>query len=79
MAKISDHDFSKESIQSQEFLEEVKKIFNNGTMEIDFTAASEPAYEAPTEPRLVLSVFGSQYRLYLGVNTTWYYVTLTAL
>lgn len=79
MTKISDHDFSKESVQQQEFLEEVRNVFNNGTVEIDFTSSTSPDYSAPIEPRLVLSVFGGQIRLYLGVNSVWYYATLTAL
>lgn len=79
MAKVQDHDFTKESIQSQEFLEDVRKILNNGLVEIEYTASSEPDYDAPSETRFVLSTFGTQYRLYVSVNGAWYYSTLTAL
>ncbi len=79
MAKIQDHDFSKEPVQQQEFLEDVRKILNNGLFEIEFTSSGEPDYDAPSETRFVLSVFGGQLRLYVSANAQWYYVALTAL
>ena len=79
MAKVQDHDFSKESIPVQEFLEDVRKILNNGTFEIEFTASTSPDYDAPAETRFVMSVFGGQLRLYISANSQWYYVSLTAL
>ncbi len=79
MAKIQDHDFSKESVQQQEFLDDVRKILNNGLVEIEFTSSSEPDYTAPSETRFVLSIFGAQFRLYVSVNAQWYHTTLTAL
>lgn len=77
MAKIQDHDFSKESIQVQEFLEDVRTILNSGTMEIEYTSSSAPDYDAPAETRMVVSTFGAQYRLYVSANSSWYYVTMT--
>lgn len=79
MAKVQDHDLSKESLQVQEFFEDVRKILNLGTFEIEFTASSQPDYDAPSETRFVLSVFGGQFRLYISANSQWYYVTLTSL
>lgn len=79
MAKIQDHDFSKESVQIQEFLEDVRKILNKGLMEIEFTASTSPDYSAPSETRFVMSIFGAQRRLYISANSQWYYVTLSVL
>ena len=79
MARIADHDLTKDSIQIQEFAEEVRKIFNNGLYEIQVTSSSEPDYDAPSEPTIVLSLFGSQYRIYFGYNGDWYYATLTKI
>jgi len=77
MSKLSDYDLTKESIQVQEFSDDVRRIVNNGLFEIQVTASSAPTYAAPDEPQLVLSIFGAQYRLYVSYLGTWYYVTLT--
>jgi DNA-binding IclR family transcriptional regulator len=79
MTRLSDSDLTKESIQVQEFSDEVKRIINNGLYEIQVTAASAPTFDAPQEPTLVFSVFGAQYRLYIGYLGVWYYITATAL
>lgn len=79
MTRLSDSDLTKESIQVQEFSDEVKRIINNGLYEIQTTAAASPTYDAPQVPTLVLSVFGGQIRLYVGYLGTWYYAALTAL
>ena len=79
MTKMADHDLTKESIPMQEFSDEVTKILNNGLYEIQVTTASQPAFDAPDEPTLVLSIFGAQYRFYVGYNGVWYYATLTAV
>lgn len=78
MTRISDHDMTRESLQVQEFTDEVKRIVNNGLYEIQVTASSAPDYDAPAEPTMVLSIFGAQFRLYVGYNNQWYYTTLTA-
>lgn len=79
MTKVSDNDLTKESLQIQEFSDEVRKVINNGLYEIQVTTSSEPDYDAPVEPTLVLSLFGAQYRIYFGYNSSWYYVALTKL
>ena len=79
MSRLSDSDLTKESIQVQEFSDEVKRIINNGLYEIQTTAASSPTFDAPDEPTLVFSVFGGQIRLYIGFLGTWYYVNFTTL
>lgn len=79
MTRISDHDLTKESLQTQEFADEVRQIINTGTYEIQVTASGAPDYDAPAEPTIVLSLFGAQYRVYFGYNQQWYYVNLTAL
>jgi len=77
MSKLSDYDLTKESIQVQEFTDDVRKIMNNGLYEIQVTAAAAPTFTAPSEPTIVLSIFGAQYRLYVGYLGTWYYATLS--
>jgi len=79
MTRLSDSDLTKESIQVQEFSDEVKRIINNGLYEIQTTAASSPTYDAPQVPTLVFSVFGGQIRLYVGYLGNWYYAAFTAL
>jgi len=77
--KLSDHDLTKESLQIQELGQELRSIINNGLYEVEVTSAGEPAYDAPDEPRIVLSLFGAQRRVYFGYLGSWYYVSLTAL
>ena len=77
MSRIQDVDLSKESLQLQELLDNLKVILNNGNLEIEVTAASAPAYTAPNVTQLVLSIYGSQYRLYCSFMGNWYYTTMT--
>lgn len=79
MARLSDNDLTKESLQVQEFSDEVRSIINNGRYEVQVTASTSPDYDAPNEPTIVLSIFGAQYRIYFGYLGVWYYATLTAL
>lgn len=79
MTRLSDSDLTKESIQVQEFSDEVKRIINNGLYEIQTTAASSPTFDAPQVPTLVFSIFGAQRRLYIGYLGAWYYVSFTPL
>lgn len=79
MAKIQDFDLTKERLEVQEFADEVRKLLNNGNMEIDVTAASSPAFAAPQETKFVLSIFGVQYRLYISYLGDWYYTPMTKL
>lgn len=77
--KLSDHDVSRESLPVQELTAELRNILNNGLYEVEVTSSSQPDYDAPDEPRVVLSLFGAQYRLYIGYLGDWYYTTLTKL
>lgn len=79
MTRIADHDLIRESLQMQEFADEIRRIINNGLYEVQVTASGEPDYDAPVEPTIVMSLFGAQYRIYFGYNEQWYYATLTAL
>ena len=79
MAKIQDHDVTKERIEMQEFVDEVRSLLNNGNVEIDVTSASSPAFSAPNETKFVLSIFGTQYRLYISYLGDWYYTTFAKL
>jgi hypothetical protein len=79
MAKVQDHDVTKERLELQEFVDEVRSILNNGNVEIDVTSASSPAFDAPNETKTVLSIFGAQYRLYISYLGDWYYTTMTKL
>lgn len=79
MAKIEDFDLTKEPIEVQEFADSVRRIINNGSIEIEITTASSPAYAAPQETKLVFSLFGAQYRLYISYLGNWYYTTFAQL
>jgi len=79
MAKVGDFDLTKERLELQEFAESVRLLLNKGNIEVEVTAASEPAFNAPQETKFVLSIFGAQYRLYISYLGDWYYVTLTKL
>jgi len=79
MAKIQDYDLTKERIPLQEFVDQVRSIINNGNFEIEVTAAASPSYAAPDETKLVLSLFGAQYRLYISYLGNWYYTTFAQL
>jgi len=79
MTRISDNDLTKESLQVQEFSDEVRRIINNGLYEIQVTVDGQPNYDAPNEPTIVLSIFGAQYRIYFGYQGSWYYASLTKL
>lgn len=75
--RVQDIDLSKESLQVQELGDSVRNILNNGGVEIEATAAGSPSYAAPQETKFVLSLFGTQYRLYISYLGDWYYTTLT--
>jgi len=79
MSRLPDYDLTKDSIQVQEFSDDVRRIINNGLYEVQVTATSSPNFDAPNEPVIVLSIFGAQYRLYVSYLGQWYYVNLTAL
>jgi len=79
MAKIGDFDLTKERLELQEFAEEVRLLLNKGNIEIEVTTASEPAFDAPQTTKLVLSIFGAQYRLYISYLGDWYYTTFAKL
>lgn len=77
--KIQDVDMTKESVQIQEFTENVRSLLNTGAIEFEVTFAAAPAGTAPNEPKVVLSLFGATYRLYISYLGSWYYVGLTKL
>ncbi len=79
MSTIQDFDVTKERIQLQEMLEEIRNLLNNGNMEIEITTASSPAYDAPQETKLVWSIFGAQFRLYISYLGEWYFTTFAKL
>lgn len=74
--KISDVDTTKEHIQIQEFVDNVSSLLNGGAVEFDVTFAAVPTV-APNETKIVLSIFGATYRLYISYLGNWYYTALT--
>jgi hypothetical protein len=76
--KVQDVDTTKESVQVQEFVEQVRTILNNGAVEFEVTAAADPG-TAPNETKIVLSLFGATYRLYISYLGDWYYTSMTKL
>jgi hypothetical protein len=79
MATIQEFDLTRESGELQDFAEEVRRLINNGNMEIEVTTAASPAYTAPQETKFVLSIFGATFRFYISYLGDWYYVGLTKL
>lgn len=75
--KMPDVDLSKESLQVQEAFDGVRSILNTGAFEVSTTASAPPASEAPQETKMFLSLYGTQYRLYISYLGAWYYVNLT--
>lgn len=76
--KVQDVDMSKESVQIQELTENIRSLLNNGAVEFDVTFAADPGL-APNETKIVLSLFGATYRLYISYLGSWYYTGLTKL
>ena len=79
MSKVKDYDLNKERIELQKFTDEVQQLLNTGSLEVEITNASAPAYDAPNETHMVLSIFGGQFRFYISYLGDWYYTTLTKL
>ena len=79
MSNIQDFDLTRERAELQEFADEVRKLLNHGNMEIEVTTASSPSYDAPNETKMVLSIFGAQYRFYVSYLGDWYHTTMTKL
>lgn len=77
--KVQDIDMSKESVQVQELTDNIRSLLNNGAMEFEVTFAASPLGTAPNETKIVLSLFGATYRLYISYLGSWYYVGLTKL
>lgn len=75
--KVQDIDTTKESVQMQEFTDNVRSLLNGGAVEFDVTFAAVPVGVAPNETKIVLSIFGATYRLYISFLGNWYYVALT--
>lgn len=76
--KIQDVDMNKESVQIQEFTENVRTLINNGAFEFEVTFAADPG-KAPQETKVVLSLYGATYRLYVSYLGSWYYMAMTKL
>ncbi len=76
--KVQDVDMSKESVQIQEFTDNVRSLLNSGGVEFEVTAAADPG-TAPNETKIVLSIFGATYRLYISYLGDWYYTAMTKL
>jgi hypothetical protein len=76
--KVQDVDMSKESVQIQEFTENVRSLLNSGGIEFEVTFAANPG-TPPNETKLVLSLYGATYRLYISYLGSWYYTTLAKL
>ena len=76
--KVQDVDMSKESVQIQEFTDNIRSLLNSGGVEFEVTFAANPG-AAPNETKIVLSLFGATYRLYVSYLGNWYYTALTKL
>jgi hypothetical protein len=79
MSTIQEFDLTRESSELQDFAEEVRRLINNGNVEVEVTTAASPAFAAPQETKIVLSIFGATFRLYISYLGDWYYTGLTKL
>ncbi len=77
--KVQDIDMSKESVQVQELTDNIRSLLNNGAVEFEITFAAAPVGTVPNETKIVLSLFGATYRLYISYLGDWYYTGLTKL
>lgn len=77
--KVQDVDMTKESVQVQELTDNIRSLLNGGAVEFDVTFNAAPTVPAPNETKIVLSIFGATYRLYISYLANWYYVGLTKL
>lgn len=77
--KVQDVDMTKESVQVQELTENIRSLLNNGAVEFEVTFAATPPTPAPGETKVVLSLFGATYRLYISYLGNWYYTGLTKI
>lgn len=79
MATIQDFDLTRERPELQEMLDDIRNLLNNGNIEIEVTTASSPPFDAPQETKLVFSVFGTQFRIYISYLGNWYFTTFALL
>jgi len=80
--KIQDYDMSKQDVNMQDTIEDVRSILNLGNYEIKKIALANPNWSESVDGILVLSVYGAQYRLYISDTSAtngWRYVDLTSL
>ena len=79
MATIQDFDLTRERPELQEMLDEIRNLLNRGNLEIEVTTSSSPPFDAPQETKLVFSVFGGQFRIYISYLGNWYFTTFALL
>ena len=82
MGKVSDYDMSKQDVNMQDTIEDVRSILNLGNYEVKKIALAYPNWTESVDGILVLSVYGAQYRLYISDTSAtngWRYCDLTAL
>lgn len=80
--RLQDYDISKENVNIQDTIEDVRNILNRGNYEIKYTTQSSPNWTESVNGILVLSVFGASARLYVSNNSAangWSYAALTDL
>ena len=73
---------SKQDVNMQDTVEDVRNILNLGNYEIKKIALASPNWTESVDGILVLSVYGAQYRLYISdtaATNGWRYVTLLTL
>ncbi len=80
--KVSDYDISRENVNIQDTVEDVKTILNRGNYEVKITTQASPGWTESVNGILVLSIFGATATLWIS-NTSaankWSGVILTDL
>lgn len=82
MAKIQDYDISRQDINVQDTMEDIKTILNRGRYEITVITSSSPSWTESVNGIMVLSIYGATTRLYISnmsATNKWTYFSGTDL
>jgi hypothetical protein len=64
--KVQDYELSKQDINVQDCLDDVKNILNKGAYEVKIITSSSPSWQESVNGVLVIAIFGASTRLYVS-------------
>lgn len=82
MGKVQDYDMSKQDVNMQDTVEDIRTILNLGGYEIKKIALASPNWTESVDGIMILSIYGAQYRLYISDTSAtngWRYIDLLSL